>query len=231
MKALLLAAGLGTRLSSISGGKPKPLMEIHGVPLLHILIQKLFSAGVEEIVINTHHLHEQIEEFIESQDYRKQIKLVYEKELLGTAGTLKANIDYLADRDFFVLHGDNFFQDDLKAMIIAHKETSGKVAITMGTFEVDSPANFGTVVVNSESIVTSFYEKNPKSPSLIANSAIYIMKPNTAVEIRNLEVNQIDISLNLIPQFMNRILTTPLTGVFLDIGTPENYRKANEIFS
>ena len=57
------------------------------------------------------------------------------------------------------------------------------------------------------------------------------MKPNTAVEIRNLEVNQIDISLNLIPQFMNRILTTPLVGVFLDIGTPENYRKANEIFS
>ena len=231
MKALLLAAGLGTRLSSISGGKPKPLMEIHGVPLLHILIQKLFSAGVEEIVINTHHLHEQIEEFIESQDYRKQIKLVYEKELLGTAGTLKANIDYLADRDFFVLHGDNFFQDDLKAMIIAHKETSGKVAITMGTFEVNSPANFGTVVVNSESIVTSFYEKDPKSPSLIANSAIYIMKPTVASEIRNLEANQIDISRNLIPQFMDRIFATPLTGVFLDIGTPENYLKANEIFS
>jgi len=231
MKALLLAAGLGTRLSSISNGKPKPLMEIRGVPLLHILIQKLFSVGVEEIVINTHHSHEQIEEFIESQNYRNQIKLIYEKELLGTAGTLKANIDYLADQDFFVLHGDNFFQDDLKAMIIAHKETSDKVAITMGTFEVDSPANFGTVVVNSESIVTSFYEKDPKSPSLIANSAIYIMKPNTAKEIRNLEVNQIDISRNLIPQFMNRILATPLTGVFLDIGTPENYLKANEIIS
>lgn len=231
MKALLLAAGLGTRLSSISNGKPKPLMEIREVPLLHILIQKLFSVGVEEIVINTHHLHEQIEEFIESQNYRNQIKLVYEKELLGTAGTLKANIDYLADQDFFVLHGDNFFQDDLKAMIIAHKETSDKVAITMGTFEVDSPANFGTVVVNSESIVTSFYEKDPKSPSLIANSAIYIMKPSVAKEIRNLEANQIDISLNLIPQFIDRILTTPLVGVFLDIGTPENYRKANAIFS
>ena len=231
MKALLLAAGLGTRLSSISNGKPKPLMEIRGVALLHILIQKLFSVGVEEIVINTHHLHEQIEEFIESQNYRNQIKLVYEKELLGTAGTLKANIDYLADQDFFVLHGDNFFQDDLKAMILAHKDTTDKVAITMGTFEVDSPANFGTVVVNSESIVTSFYEKDPKSPSLIANSAIYIMKPTVAKEIRNLEVNQIDISRNLIPQFMDRIFASPLTGVFLDIGTPENYLKANEIFS
>jgi mannose-1-phosphate guanylyltransferase len=231
MKALLLAAGLGTRLSSISNGKPKPLMDIRGVPLLHILIQKLFSVGVEEIVINTHHLHEQIEEFIESQNYRNQIKLVYEKELLGTAGTLKANIDYLDDQDFFVLHGDNFFQDDLKAMIIAHKEISDKVAITMGTFEVENPANFGTVVVNSESIVTSFYEKDPKSPSLIANSAIYIMKPTVAKEIRNLEVNQIDISRNLIPQFMDRIFATPLMGVFLDIGTPENYLKANEIFS
>ena len=81
MKALVLAAGLGTRLREVAPNTPKPLMKVSGVPLLQIIIEKLLKLDIETIIINTHYLHEQIEDFIYKQDYRDKIELVFEPEL------------------------------------------------------------------------------------------------------------------------------------------------------
>jgi len=231
MKALLLAAGLGTRLREISPNTPKPLMQIGGVPLLKLLIEKLFNLGVHEIIINTHYLHKQIEDFVFNERYGGRIHLVFEPELLGTAGTLKKNLSELIESDFLVLHADNFFEDSLEAMLEQHKTSGTEVLMSMGTFVVKDPKNFGTLNVNSNSIVTEYFEKDPQSPYLLANSAIYIMKPEIAASVSALTDAESDISRNLIPKLVNGIQAVPLKGYFLDIGTPTAYAEANKLQS
>jgi mannose-1-phosphate guanylyltransferase len=229
MKALVLAAGLGIRLRDIAPNTPKPLMEIDGVPLLKITIEKLFKLGVSDIIINTHYLHQQIADFVSQQTYRDKIELVFEPELLGTAGTLKKNLSKLEDNDFFVMHGDNYFSDSLQKLLSHHHASRDDVIVSMGTFRVDDPKDFGTLNLNGDSIMTEYFEKNPKSVFRTANSAIYIMKPSIKKLLQDMSVEENDISRDLIPKLVNRILTVPLDGFFVDIGTPENYNIARNL--
>lgn len=226
MKALVLAAGLGTRLREIAPNTPKPLMEIGGVPLLQIIVEKLFKLGVSEVMINTHYLHEQIEDFVSQLSQSDKIELVFESELLGTAGTLKKNISKLADDDFFILHGDNYFADSLQNLLSRHQASKENVLLSMGTFVVQDPKNFGTLSVDSNSVVTEYFEKNPNSLFKTANSAIYIMKPSIAEYVKDMKEYENDLSRDLIPKLLNKILAVPLDGFFLDIGTPDNYNLA-----
>ena len=94
MRAILLAAGLGTRLRPITDTIPKCLVLIHGKPLLQIWLEKLTEVGIGPFLINTHYLHKQVEKFIEESEFSEQVELVYEEKLLGTAGTLSKNIDF-----------------------------------------------------------------------------------------------------------------------------------------
>jgi mannose-1-phosphate guanylyltransferase len=99
----------------------------------------------------------------------------------------------------------------------------------MGTFRVDDPKDFGTLNLNGDSIMTEYFEKNPKSVFRTANSAIYIMKPSIKKLLQDMSVEENDISRDLIPKLVNRILTVPLDGFFVDIGTPENYNIARNL--
>ena len=94
MRALLLAAGLGTRLKPITNNIPKCLVPIGGKPLLQIWLEKLEKAGVKKFLINTHYLHEQVESFIFKSRFKNSVELYWEKKLKGTAGTLFNNIDF-----------------------------------------------------------------------------------------------------------------------------------------
>ena len=91
MKALLLCAGYGTRLYPITKNKPKCLVEIDGKPVLDFWLKKLIEMNIKDVLINTHFLAEKVEKYVRKVNYPLNINLVYEKKLLGTAGTLKAN--------------------------------------------------------------------------------------------------------------------------------------------
>ena len=94
-KAILLAAGLGTRLRPITENTPKCLVEIAEKPLLRYWIDYLDSINCESVLINTHYLSDQVEKYVNQiSNIKMEIKLVYEKELLGTAGTLIKNFDF-----------------------------------------------------------------------------------------------------------------------------------------
>ena len=95
MNALLLAAGFGTRLRPLTDHTPKCLVEINGRPLLDYWLQDLHAADVTEFVINTHHLEETVRTYVTQHALAPAITLVHEESLLGTAGTLLANSDFL----------------------------------------------------------------------------------------------------------------------------------------
>ena len=229
MKALLLAAGRGTRLGKITETIPKPLVKVRDKPVIDYLIQKLINLNVTHILINTHYKNTLIEEYINSTKYDVEISLIYEPQLLGTAGALKYNINALCSENFIVMHADNYFQDDLESLKHNHLISGSNSVLTMGTFSVTDPAKFGTVELSDNNTIVSYFEKDKDSPSKIANSAIYFMKPEIKNEINNLKNNENDISLNLIPKLVGKMKAFPLNGYFYDIGTPENLLIANSL--
>ena len=229
MKALLLAAGLGSRLGAYTKDIPKVLLPINGKPIIDILIRKLIAIGIERIVINTHYKAILVEQFLMKQDYSEVLSFVREDTLLGTAGTLKFNIEELQGSDFMVLHADNYFQDDLVDFLQYHNLTTSDSLMTMATFLTNEPETCGVIEVDKDNTILNFFEKKINSSSKIANAAIYIFKKNSINVIQTLNLNENDISNDLIPKFIGISKAFPLTGEFIDIGTPKNYNIANEL--
>jgi mannose-1-phosphate guanylyltransferase len=228
MKALILAAGRGSRLGNITDNLPKPLVEVKNKPVIDYLIRKLIDLNVSEIFINMHYKHELLEKFVLGSNYGTKITLIYEPKLLGTAGTLKSLINNLSTEDFIVMHADNYFHDDLKILKQKHLATNSDYLITLGTFLVLNPEKFGTFELTDGHDVIKFFEKQKDSPSKIANSAIYFMKPGIKEVVNTLNEYENDISLHVIPKLLGKIKAFELTGYFYDIGTPENLLLANE---
>ncbi len=125
MKAMIFAAGLGTRLRPLTLDKPKALVEVNGMTMLEIAILKLKHAGVEDIVINLHHFSEKIKTFIKNRpDFDVNIRFSDETDmLLDTGGGLKKAASWLiGDTPFFVYNVDIFTDLDLREMLQYHSQ-------------------------------------------------------------------------------------------------------------
>ena len=157
MKALLLAAGLGSRLGAYTKDVPKVLLPINGKPIIDILIRKLIAIGIEKIVINTHYKAILVEQFLKRQDYSEVLSVVREEKLLGTAGTLKSNIEELQGSDFMVLHADNYFQDNLIHLLNFHNSDESDSLMTMATFLTNQPETCGVVEVDKNNTILNFF--------------------------------------------------------------------------
>ena len=228
MKALLLAAGEGTRLRPLTCKTPKCLVPINNKPLLEYWLKNLSKAGISEFLINTHYLSEQVKEFVKNSPYKEKITLVYEKELLNTGGTLLANRDFFKDEAFMLVHADNLCFCDFNAFIDAHKNRDKKCDITMMLFKSDTPSSCGIVETDKEGIVQKFYEKVKNPPSNLANGAVYICEPNIFEFLESLNRAKIDFSLDVIPKYTRKINTFLNDIYHRDIGTPISYEKANK---
>ena len=109
IRSLILAAGLGTRLRPLTLSKPKCLVEINKKPLLELWIEKLKDINTQRIIINTHYLSDQVNNFLKRKyKNEKKIQSVHESKLLGTAGTLIANRDFFLNSIGIMILADNF---------------------------------------------------------------------------------------------------------------------------
>jgi NDP-sugar pyrophosphorylase family protein len=120
MKALILAAGLGTRLLPYTQHTPKPLFPLGDRPLLDIIIRRLEAAGCESVIINTHHLHNMITDYINSRKYSIPVNTRHEPVILGTAGAIKNAGDFWDDKPFIVINSDILTDIDLKEVYSFH---------------------------------------------------------------------------------------------------------------
>lgn len=228
MKALLLAAGFGSRLGELTRSTPKPLLRVGPSTLFDFCLGELEVAGVTEVIVNTHHLAPQFEEHIKTCNLKISVELSYEETLLGTAGTLKKHFDFLSTDDFVVMHADNYFEDSLVRLISAHKSrTVGKFG-SLGTFEAEDPTTCGVLVLNADKTIKEFHEKVSKPPTNLANSAIYVFTPLIREHLFKLREDENDISKDLIPKIMTGLYTHKFEGVFVDIGTPAGLTLATD---
>lgn len=232
MRALLLAAGLGSRLRPITDNVPKCLVPIHGRPLLDYWLETLFADNtVERALINTHYLAPLVDAHIAASPWRERIDLVHEAELLGTGGTAKANRAYFGNEDFLIAHADNLTAFPLTDFARAHQNRPADCAITMLTFRTDAPQSCGIVELDEDGIVQAFHEKVEHPPGNLANAAVYMFTPQAADFTATLPGAFVDLSTQVIPAFLGRILTFENTGYHRDIGNPESLRLAHEEFA
>ncbi|BDA83933.1 mannose-1-phosphate guanylyltransferase [Aureimonas sp. SA4125] len=230
MRALLLAAGLGTRLRPLTLTVPKCLVEIHGRPLLDYWLEHIFSAGIERALINTHWLPDAVRSHVQASHFAGRIDLVYEADLLGTAGTVGANAAWLGDDPFLLVHADNLTDFDVRGFIRRHQQRPSHCAITMLAFRTDVPKTCGILGLDCENVVTSFHEKVENPPGNLANAAVYLCEPEVVRLIRSLRRPVVDFSTEVIPAFMGRILAVETNGYHRDIGSPEALALAEREF-
>jgi len=229
MKALLLSAGFGTRLRPLTLKTPKCLIEVQGKPILEHWLVALEKIGVEKILINTHYKRDMVINYLQKRRKTKtKIYECFEKKLLGTAGTLLKNRKSLINSEILLIHVDNFTKFNLNRLLSFHKKRPPQCLLTMITFITENPKNCGIVETNNEGVVTAFFEKVDNPPSNIANGAIYIFEDNLIDYISENIPNAIDFSKDVIPYLIGRIFTCHVEEKFIDIGTPETLRKANE---
>jgi mannose-1-phosphate guanylyltransferase len=237
MRALLLAAGIGSRLRPVTDTIPKCLVPIHGRALLDYWFDILTPGLIDPVLVNTHYLPDAVRRHLAAAPYRDRVTLVHEDTLLGTGGTVHANAAFLRDGPFLVAHADNLTRFDIGAFIGAHERRPAGCAITMLAFETDDPRSCGILETatplawGEPQPVLAFHEKVENPPGTMANAAVYILEPEVLDFLASLRRDVIDLSTQVIPHFIGRIQAVSLATYHRDIGNVESLRRAHEEFT
>ena len=231
MRALLLAAGLGTRLRPLTETVPKCLVPIHGRPLLDYWFERLLGSGrIERILVNTSYLAQQVRAHVAASPWRTFVDLVHEEELLGTGGTVLANRDWFGAGPFLVAHADNLTTFDVAGVLEGHRRRPEGCAVTMMTFHTDSPRSCGIVELDPRGVVIGFHEKAANPPGNNANAAVYVFEPEVLEFLAGLGRRTIDLSTEVLPHFVGRIVAVANRGYHRDIGSLDSLAKAQQEF-
>ena len=225
MKAVILAGGEGTRLKSVTGDLPKPMISLCGKPVLAHLLDLLKRNGSGEACIALYYRPEVIQDYF-GDGGRYGIRLTYhtEENQRGTAGAVRACADFIGTDDFLVIAGDCVCDFGLTAMIEAHQRH--ECAVTMALSAQDNPLQYGIVLTDREDRIVSFVEKPDWSRvvSDLVNTGIYVVSPDA---LRLIPENEpCDFAKDLFPLLLSRgyeIRTVRLDGYWCDIGTPRAY--------
>lgn len=230
MRALLLAAGLGTRLSPITNYLPKCLVPIHGRPLLDYWLETLLDNGIEQVLINTHYMAPMVQRYLNNSTWLPHITLVHEENLLGTGGTILKNRDFFKEEAFLVAHADNLTIFDFQKFLHQHTNRCLGTEMTMMVFDTPDPKSCGIVSIDTKGVVQAFHEKVVNPPGNLANGAVYIFEPSVVEWMVELDKTQVDLSTEVIPKFLGKIFTYHNVVYHRDIGTMESWIDSNRDF-
>ena len=220
MKALILAAGLGTRLLPFTRTTPKPLFPIAGRPLVDLHINALQDAGCEAIIINTHHLSRKIEDYIANQHYPIPVYTRYEPKILGTGGGIKNVDDFWDGSPFFVINSDIVTDIDLKTVYDFHLHHPFPVTLVL----YNCP-EINTVSMSADGFITGFDPKETRASALQRTfTGIQVLDPEILQHIPGgVFSSSIDAYGKLISAGKKVKAFLPQNAFWTDIGLPERY--------
>jgi mannose-1-phosphate guanylyltransferase len=222
MKAFLLAAGHGTRVRPITDEIPKCLVPIRGKPMLQIWMDVCRAAGIDEVMVNLH-THASASTWIGRNKNGIRVHLAEEPDLLGSAGTLFANRNWVASEDcFWVLYADVLTNSDLRKMYKLH--VAKHPVATLALYQVSDPSRCGVVSFDEFMVIQDFVEKPQNPTSNWAFAGILIGTPELLNDIP--PRYPADLGFDVLPRLTGRMLAYPITDYLLDVGTLENYEIA-----
>ncbi len=228
LKAMVLAAGKGTRLFPLTGEVPKPLVTVANVPIIGHIFELLTTHGIGEAYVNVHYLADALLKACgeEACINGMSVRLSREERLMGTAGRVKRLAEHF-DETFVVVSGDALTDVDIQGLVAFHKE-KGALA-TVALHRVYDTSEFGVVEIDEEGNISGFQEKpDPKEAiSTLANSGVYVFEPGVLEYIP--EDTFFDFARDVFPRLLEaRERFVGYQGDFYwsDIGTLEAYRQA-----
>ena len=226
VKSLLLAAGLGTRLRPITERIPKCLVPIAGRFLLDHWVDALHAASVRDARINTHHLPQFVQAYLNRINRSGELTLTqtHEPNLLGSAGTVTANRDLADDADqIIIIYADNLSNVNLAEMLRFHNQHDDP--FTMLLFHAPDPAACGIATLDDHDRIVDFIEKPDRPSSDLANAGVYIVDADAYRQVA--DAGAFDFGFEVLPQFVGRMRGFVWNGYHLDIGSHENLTRAN----
>ena len=226
IKALLLAAGMGTRLYPFTDYWPKCLMPINQRPLMEYWLEILRTNGIEDVLVNMHYMSDTVKKFLNRPKYKDWVDSIVETKLLGTAGTLLKNSDYFKDCTILLIHADNWCQCEFENFLEFHSlHRPSKTSITMMTFYTDTPQTCGIVVKDKQGVIQANYEKEINPPGNIANGAVYLIESEVLEDLKKF-THLNDFSNEVLPKYIGKISTWHNHSIHRDIGNPKELLKA-----
>jgi D,D-heptose 1,7-bisphosphate phosphatase len=228
-QCVILAGGLGTRLSNVNSNKPKALTEVLGEPILENQIKKLTKLGIEEILLLVGYKANEIQNYFgNGSNYGLKIKYIVEKEQLGTGGAI-INALPLLDNEFMVIYGDIFFDFSIKKLFDFHKDNKSEASLVV--HPNDHPYDSDLVLMDKKArvqkILPSPHPKGLYYENLV-NAAAYVFNKSTLL---NYPVKKFDIAKELIPRLIKakkRIFGYRTSEYLKDMGTPDRLNKLTE---
>lgn len=229
MKAFLLAAGFGTRLRPLTDTIPKCLIPIQGKPLMKWWLELFAEHGVTEVLVNTHYLAQPVRDFIVEWNARSglpQVMEYFEETLLGSGGTVAANRSFVGDdENFLICYADNLTNVNLTAFQKFHQTHDG--ILSMALFYTNLPQQCGIATLDEQRRIVEFEEKPAQPQSNLANAGLYIARRGIFDYLPE-NGRQLDFGKDVLPALVRKMYGWQTEGYLLDIGTLENYEKANK---
>lgn len=227
MKALILAAGAGTRLRPLTDSCPKPMLPVAGKPLLEWTLRWLRAYGIREVALNLHHLPAIVRDGLgDGSRFALRLRYAYEPVLRGTAGALHGFPGFF-DQPFLVIYGDLLLHLDLNDLLAFH--TTNRAIVTVALKQTDTPWSQGMVEVDASGRLRHFVEKPAAwDGENHANAGVYVCEPEVVTRI---PAGVSDFGSDIIPALIRAgmpVYGWPVRGYILDIGTPEAYARAQQ---
>jgi len=227
MEAIVLAGGLGTRLRSVVDDRPKGMAEVAGRPFLAHVLDQLASSGFVSVVLAVGYRASQIREHFGARYRSIGLRYSVESEPLGTGGAIVMAMGSTKSSEVFVVNGDTFVEVDFRAMRSAH--LAAHAAITIAVHAVADAGRYGGLAID-EHRIHGFLEKGRSGPGWI-NAGVYLMSRGL-LDPRALPTRFSFESDFLVPRtHALRPLAFRTSGIFIDIGIPDDYAKAQTLLT
>lgn len=228
-EAIILAGGFGTRLQSVVSDVPKPMAPINDIPFLNYIFDYLKFYKIEHVVLSTGYLSEKISQYYKNEFNGVKISYTKEETPLGTGGGIRLAMEKCNTNNVLVLNGDSFFDVDLNSYFSLHQKFNSDC--TLALRKVANASRYGTIQLGNDCAIAKFKEKDSIEKEGLINGGVYILDralflsktvPNMAFSI---EKDFYEKKINEVT-----LLGFEYNGYFIDIGIPEDYKKAQDDF-
>lgn len=228
-EAIILAGGFGTRLQSVVNDVPKPMAPVNQEPFLNYIFDYLKFYKIEHVVLSTGYLSEKISEYYGSEYLGIKISYTKEVEPLGTGGGIRLAMEKCTEENVLVLNGDSFFEVELIAYNKQHEDKRADCSLALR--KVENAARYGTIVHGLNNSIVRFKEKDEQEQPGLINGGVYILNRKLYLE-KTEQGKAFSIEKDFYEKRANelKICGYEYDGYFIDIGIPDDYKKAQVDF-
>ena len=232
MQAIILAGGLGSRLGQIVKDTPKPFLTVNDNPFILNIVERLVSQGVKDLIFCLCYKPQKILDFFgDGSKWGLKISYFIEDNLMGTAGAIRGVYEKISDSSVIVLNGDSYCYFDIPRLLKQHSLKNADA--TLSVVSIDKIENYGLVIFDKNMRVNKFIEKSNNHENAInyINAGVYIIKKELIQKIDPSKPTSLE--KDFFPKILDMNIQAFIldSNQFIDIGTPNSLKKADNFFS